>query len=92
MARYKLVDRNPRLLPIVLDAQLMTGSFEYALDYLIDNEVDLSSVAARYCNAETGAPAYDPAVMLKIMLLAYSRGIVKPPHNRAMHATAKGGA
>jgi transposase len=76
MARYKLVDRSPRFLPIVLDAQLMTGSFEYALDYLIDNEVDLSGVAARYCNDETGAPAYDPAVMLKIVLLAYSRGVI----------------
>jgi hypothetical protein len=28
MARYKLVDRSPRFLPIVLDAQLMAGSFE----------------------------------------------------------------
>lgn len=39
MARYKLVDRSPRFLPIVLDAQLMAGSFEYALDYLIDPEI-----------------------------------------------------
>ena len=31
---------------------------------------------ARYRNDETGAPAYDPAVMLKIVLLAYSRGVV----------------
>ncbi len=76
MARYKIVDRSPRFLPIVLDAQLMVGSFEYALDYLIDNEVDLTGIAKRYCNDETGAPAYDPAVMLKIVLLAYSRGIV----------------
>lgn len=76
MARYKIVDRSPRFLPIVLDAQLMAGSFEYALDYLIDNEVDLTEIAKRYCNDETGAPAYDPAVMLKIVLLAYSRGIV----------------
>ena len=76
MARYKMVDRSPRLLPIVLDAQLMTGSFEYALDYLIDTEIDLSGIAKRYRNDETGAPAYDPAVLLKIVLLAYSRGIV----------------
>jgi len=76
MARYKVVDRSPRFLPIVLDAQLMTGSFEYALDYLIDHEIDLSGVAQRYANDETGAPAYDPAVMLKVVLLAYSRGIV----------------
>jgi len=76
MARYKIVDRSPRLLPIVLDAQLMAGSFEYALDYLIDHEIDLSGIAKRYLNDETGAPAYDPAVMLKIVLLAYSRGVV----------------
>ena len=31
MARYKVVDRNPRFLPVILDAQLMVGSFEYAL-------------------------------------------------------------
>ena len=54
----------------------MAGSFEYALDYLIDKEVDLTGIARRYCNDETGAPAYDPAVMLKIVLLACSRGIV----------------
>ena len=76
MARYKLVDRSPRFLPIVLDAQLMAGSFEYALDYLIDHEIDLSGIANRYVNDETGAPAYDPAVMLKVVLLAYSRGVV----------------
>ena len=76
MARYKLVDRGPRLLPVVLDAQLLPGSFEHALDYLIDTEIDLSGIAARYVNDDTGAPAYDPAVMLKIVLLAYSRGIV----------------
>lgn len=76
MARYKLVDRSPRLLPIVLDAQLMAGSFECAVDYLIDQEIDLSGIDERYVNDETGAPAYDPAVMLKIVLLAYSRGMV----------------
>src|ERR1039458_9713474 len=76
MARYKKIDRSPKFLSVVLDAQLMAGSFEYALDYLIDNEIDLSGFDARYNNDDTGAPAYDPAVMLKIVLLAYSRGMV----------------
>ena len=76
MARYKLVDRSPRFLPIVLEAQLMPGSFEHAIDILVDTEIDLSAIEKRYINDETGAPAYDPAVMLKIVLLAYSRGIV----------------
>jgi transposase len=76
MARYKLVDRSPRFLPIALEAQLIPGSFEHALDILVDTEIDLSRLAERFRNDETGAPAYDPAVMLKIVLLAYSRGVI----------------
>ncbi|MEO8630453.1 MAG: transposase [Betaproteobacteria bacterium] len=76
MARYKVVDRNPRFMAVVLDAQLIAGSFEYALDYLIDNEIDLAKLHQRYRNDDTGAPAYDPGVMLKIVLLAYSRGMI----------------
>ncbi len=76
MARYKLVDRSPRFLPIVLEAQLIPGSFEHALDVLVDTEIDVSRLAKRFCNDETGAPAFDPAMMLKIVLLAYSRGVI----------------
>src|ERR1035441_6906142 len=76
MARFKLVDRSPRFLPIVLESQLIPGSFEHTLDMLVDTEIDLSGLAKRFCNDETGAPAYDPAVMLKIVLLAYSRGVI----------------
>jgi transposase len=76
MARYKAVDRSPRFLPISLEAQLMVGSFEHALDVLIDEELEVSAFERWYCNDETGAPAYDPAVMLKIVLLGYSKGIV----------------
>jgi transposase len=72
----RVVDRSPRLLPISLEAQLMVGSFEHALDVLIDDELELSAFERWYCNDETGAPAYDPAVMLKIVLLAYSKGVV----------------
>ncbi len=31
----------------------------------------------RYQNDDTGAPAYDPAILLKIILYAYSRGITR---------------
>lgn len=65
MARFKEIDRSPRFLPVVLEAQIQPGSFEHALDYLVDHELDLAGLAARYRNDETGAPAYDPAVMLK---------------------------
>ena len=70
MARYKPVDRNPRLLPVVLAEQIQPGSFEFALDHLVDHELDLSALDAKFRNDETGASAYDPRVMLKIVLLA----------------------
>ena len=76
MARYKIVDRSPRFLPIVLEAQLIPGSFEHALDMLVDTEIDFSRLAERFRNDDGGAPGYDPAVMLKIVLLAYSRGVI----------------
>jgi len=76
MARYKPVDRNPRLLPVVLSEQIQSGTFEFALDHLVDHELDLSALDARFRNDETGASAYDPRVMLKIVLLGYSRGLI----------------
>lgn len=76
MARFKVVNMSPRFLPVVLEQQLMPGTFEHALHTLIDSEFDLSALEAKFNNDETGAPAYDPAVMLKIVLLAYSRGMV----------------
>lgn len=76
MARFKVVNMSPRFLPVVLEQQLVAGTFEHALHTLIDSEFDLSALEAKFNNDETGAPAYDPAVMLKIVLLAYSRGMV----------------
>ena len=51
-------------------------AFPVALDFLVDRELDLSALHARYNNNETGAPAYDPSVLLKIDLLAYRRGLI----------------
>ena len=76
MARYKEYDyRQGKFIPISFDKQILRGTFEYTLNYLIDNELDLSVFDNRYCNDDTGAPAYDPAILLKIILYAYSRGI-----------------
>lgn len=76
MPRYKPVDRSPRFLPVVLADQIQPGTFEFALDHLVDRELDLSALDAKFRNDEVGASAYDPRVMLKIVLLAYSRGLV----------------
>ena len=76
MARYKDVDYTQgKFIPIHFDKQILPGTFEYTLHYLINNEIDLSIFDLRYRNDETGAPAYDPAILLKIILYAYSRGI-----------------
>jgi len=63
------------MIPISFDKQILPGTFEYTLNYLIDNELDLSVFDDRYSNDDTGRPAYDPAILLKIILYAYSRGI-----------------
>jgi len=76
MPRYREYSYEQSLmLPVRLADQLQPGSFEYTVNYLVDNEIDLSVFESRYQNDETGAPAYDPAVLLKIVLFAYSRGI-----------------
>jgi transposase len=76
MARYKEYDYSQgKFIPIHFDRQVLPGTFEYTLNYLIDNEIDLTVFDSRYINDEMGAPAYDPAILLKIILYAYSRGI-----------------
>ena len=71
MARYKEVNKHQsKLIPIDFQSQILPGTFEYSLDYLIENEMDLSVFDDRYHNDETGAPAFNPAVLLKIILYA----------------------
>ena len=76
MARYKLIDTSPRFLAVDLERQLLPGTFEHALNYLVDSELDLRCFDRRYKNDFTGASAYPPAMLLKVVLFAYSRGIV----------------
>src|SRR3990172_11784984 len=77
MARYKDYSHDHQKLPPVrYSEQMLPGTFEYTLGYVIDHELDLSVFDARYRNDEGGAPAYDPRILLKIILFAYSRGIV----------------
>lgn len=76
MARYKPIHKGLKLLPVDFDRQVQPGSFEHALCYLVDHELDLSPFHARYKNDREGAPAFDPTALIKVVLLAYSRGIV----------------
>lgn len=53
---------------------------------MVDKELDLSSFHSRYKNDDNGAPAFDPGVLLKVVLLAHSRGIVS---SRKMEAACR---
>ncbi|MGH6793003.1 MAG: transposase, partial [Methyloceanibacter sp.] len=76
MARYKNYNYGQmKMLPVSFERQILAGTFEHTLNRLIEDEFDLSVFEARYKNDETGAPAYDPAILLKIILLAYARGV-----------------
>jgi transposase len=59
-----------------LSEQIVPGSFAFALNYLVDHELDLTPLDGQFNNDEVGASAYDPRVMLKIVLLAYSQGLI----------------
>jgi transposase len=78
MARYKEYSYDQgKLIPITFREQIVPGSFEFALNDIVDNVLDLSVFDRKFRNDDTGAPAYDPRVMLKIVLYAYSRGIIR---------------
>ena len=76
MARYKPVDLSPRFLAVDLEKQLLPGSFAHAVHHLLDHDFDLSVFDVRYRNDATGATAYPPGMLLKIILCAYAEGVV----------------
>ena len=76
MAKYiPYDDEETHLIPINFKAQLQRGSFEYALNDLIENKLDLLDFDSLYKNDKEGRPAYNPAILLKIILFSYYRGI-----------------
>ena len=76
MAKYIPYNYNQSSMVVInFTDQIQPGTFEHAVHYLVDNKLDLSCFDAVYKNDEGGRPAYDPAVLLKIILFAYSKGI-----------------
>jgi transposase len=77
MAKYKHYDYSQDVLvPVSLKEQLMPGTLEFAIHHLVETCIDTSIFDDRYNNDEKGRWAYDPKVLLKVVLLAYSRGII----------------
>lgn len=86
MARYKPYDYDQlQMIPVSLESQLAPGTLEYAIHQLIEERIDTSVFDSKYRNDKTGRTAYDPKVLLKIVLFAYSRGIL---HSRRMDRPA----
>ena len=76
MPKFKPCDyKQSTMITLNYEDQLQSGTFEYAIHYLISKKLDLSIFHPHYENDETGRPAYDPAILLKIILFAYSKGI-----------------
>lgn len=87
MPRYKPYDYDQLMMvPVSLEEQLIPGTLEYAIHQLMEERIDTSMFDEKYRNEETGRTAYDPKMLLKIVLFAYSRGIL---HSRPIERACK---
>lgn len=76
MPRYKTLETGPIFIAVDLTEQFLPGTLEHALNHLFEHELDLAHFDARYRNDDTGAPAYPPAMLLKVILYAYANRIL----------------
>ena len=77
MAKFKPLHEDQLvMLPISLQDQLVPGTLEHTISQLVDKHLDLSVFDARYNNDESGAAAIHPKILLKVILLAYSKGMI----------------
>ncbi|MGI9568778.1 MAG: IS1182 family transposase [Desulfobulbia bacterium] len=77
MAKFKRYNYSQSILvPVSLEKQLMPSTLEFAIHTLVESYMDLSVFDDKYNNDQTGRSAYDPKVLLKVVLLAYSRGLI----------------
>ena len=77
MAKFKPCNEDQLvMLPISLQDQLVPGTLEHTISELVDKHIDLSVFDARYNNDETGAAAIHPKILLKVILLAYAKGMI----------------
>ncbi|WP_226649085.1 transposase [Microbulbifer variabilis] len=76
MPNFKHYDYNQDAMVVInFEEQLQPETFEFTLHHLIDDHIDLSVFHKKYQNDSSGRTAYDPAILLKIILFAYSKGI-----------------
>ena len=77
MANHQLYDYKQSVIgPIFLEDQLLPGTLEYAIHYIVEERLDMSVFNARYNNDKTGRKSIDPKLLLKVVLYGYSRGMI----------------
>ena len=77
MAKYKPYDYSQGvMISVSLEEQLVPGTLEFAIQTLVEDRMDMSVFEDRYQNDETGRMAYDPKILLKVVLLGYARGLI----------------
>ena len=77
MAKYKRYDyKQSLMIPVSLEDQLMPGTLEFAIHTLVESRLDMSVFDDNYQNDDVGRSAYDPKILLKVVLLGYSRGLI----------------
>ena len=77
MAKYKRSNYSQTVfLQVSLSEQLIPGTIEFTIHSLVESRIDFSQLDSRYRNDQTGSSAYDPRILLKIVLYGYSLGII----------------
>ena len=77
MAKYKRYDYSQSMLiPVSFEQQLMPGTLEFAIHTLVETRMDMAVFDDNYQNDETGRSAYNPKILLKVVLFGYSRGLL----------------
>jgi transposase len=64
------------MIPLSYADQIIEGSFEHALDEIVEEHLALTVFDERYANDDSGRPAYDPRILLKVVLYGYYKGIL----------------
>jgi transposase len=78
MAKYKSYNYSQTvMLPVSLKDQLADGTLEFAIHTLVEEIMDMTRFDGKFKNDETGCKAYNPKILLKIILLAYSREFIR---------------
>jgi hypothetical protein len=84
MARFREYSyEQTMMLPVALSRRIAPGTFEHAINHLVDHYIDQSVFEARYINDETGAPAIDPAISSQDRAVRLLPGHPLKPGNRS---------